>query len=258
MELSILGCQGGIGGPQIHTTAFALDHDILLDAGTGVMDLDIPALAAINHIFLTHAHLDHVAALPLMVDTVAGLRRSAITVHGLPETLQALKTHLFNDVIWPDFSNIPSPQTPLLRFSSLKIGQPIDMGEGRTVTALPAIHSVAAVGYLVDSGEGCMAFSGDTAPCKGFFEAINREPRLQGLIMECAFPDEKGWLAKLSSHLCPESLLENLRYWEPGNATLYISHLKPGQQDLIEEQIKMALGEKYPFRILENGQHFRF
>ena len=73
MKLRVLGCSGGIGGRHLRTTSFLVDHDILLDAGSGVAELSVGELAAIDHVFLTHAHLDHVLALPLMI--VGHLRR---------------------------------------------------------------------------------------------------------------------------------------------------------------------------------------
>ncbi|MGZ8210914.1 MAG: 3',5'-cyclic-nucleotide phosphodiesterase, partial [Burkholderiales bacterium] len=54
MNLRILGCSGGIGG-ELRTTAMLLDHDVLIDAGTGVGDLSVSALAQIDHVFVTHS-----------------------------------------------------------------------------------------------------------------------------------------------------------------------------------------------------------
>jgi glyoxylase-like metal-dependent hydrolase (beta-lactamase superfamily II) len=55
------------GGAQ--TTAMLLDDDILIDAGTGVSSLSMAEMCKIDHIFVTHAHLDHVACIPFLVDT---------------------------------------------------------------------------------------------------------------------------------------------------------------------------------------------
>ena len=43
MKVKVLGCSGGIGG-NLRTTGFLVDHDILIDAGTGVSDLLMPKL----------------------------------------------------------------------------------------------------------------------------------------------------------------------------------------------------------------------
>ena len=102
MKLRILGCSGGIGG-DLRTTSMLLDDDVLIDAGTGVGDLSIGALAAIDHIFLTHSHMDHVACVPFVADTVGWLREKPITVHATRATLDILKEHLFNWKLWPDF-----------------------------------------------------------------------------------------------------------------------------------------------------------
>ena len=47
-----------------------LDEDILIDAGTGVGDLSLEELKKIDHVFVTHSHLDHVG---LMSNLVYGM-----------------------------------------------------------------------------------------------------------------------------------------------------------------------------------------
>src|SRR6187402_2208974 len=122
MRLQVLGCSGGISG-NLRTTSLLLDDDVLIDAGTGVGDLSMEAMARIDHVFVTHSHLDHVTSIPFMVDTVGWMRDKPLTVHALPETIADLKAHLFNWKLWPDFTEIPTPAQPMLRFSPVALGQ---------------------------------------------------------------------------------------------------------------------------------------
>ena len=141
MKLRILGCSGGIGGEHLRTTSLLVDDDVLIDAGTGVGDLPIADLARIDHVFLTHTHLDHIACLPLMVDTIASGRAGRpLRVHALPHTLAALRQHVFNDLIWPDFTRLPCPDAPLLTFHPIDIGATRQV-HGRDIEVLPAIHT---------------------------------------------------------------------------------------------------------------------
>src|SRR5437588_7591797 len=121
MKLRILGCSGGIGGRHLRTTSMLLDNDILIDAGTGVADLSLTELSLIDHIFLTHSHLDHVASIPFLVDTVGGMRAKPLTVHALQATIDILKDHIFNWTIWPDFTRIPTPEKPFLRYEPIQV-----------------------------------------------------------------------------------------------------------------------------------------
>jgi glyoxylase-like metal-dependent hydrolase (beta-lactamase superfamily II) len=114
--------QRGIGG-SLRTTAFLVDEDILIDAGTGVGDLSLEQLAKIDHIFVSHSHLDHVTSIPFLVDTVCWMRRNPIVVHGIKETLDILRAHLFNWKIWPDFTQIPNGDNPFMVYSEIKVGQ---------------------------------------------------------------------------------------------------------------------------------------
>jgi ribonuclease BN (tRNA processing enzyme) len=86
MRIEVLGCSGGIGDGR-QTTSFLIDDDILLDAGSGVTRLSRAALARIDHVFLTHSHLDHILSLPPLLDSVAGERSQPLQVHATPEVL---------------------------------------------------------------------------------------------------------------------------------------------------------------------------
>ena len=122
MRLRVLGCSGGIGGRHLRTTSFLLDSDILIDAGTGVGDLTLAELSQIDHIFVTHSHLDHVTSIPFLVDTVGGMRSKPLTVYTTRATIEILKNHLFNWAIWPDFTEIPTPEAPFLRYQEIELG----------------------------------------------------------------------------------------------------------------------------------------
>src|SRR5690606_8925857 len=128
-------------------TCLLLDGEILIDVGTGIGDLSLVELRRIRHIFLTHSHLDHIAGLPLLVDTLFGVHAEPLTVHALPETIETLKAHVFNWKIWPDFAALPDPGRPSMRYVPLEYGQKITLG-GRVITMIPAMHTVPAGGYI--------------------------------------------------------------------------------------------------------------
>jgi len=253
MQIRILGCSGGIGGLQQRTTALLLDDDILIDCGTGVGDLSLEALQAIDHVFLTHAHLDHVALLPMLVDSVANIRCYPITVYALPETLSALQEHVFNWAIWPDFTALPSPDRPLLRFQTVYPGQHLVLGK-RNIRVLPATHSVPAVGYCLAEYSGGLAFSGDTAMSAELIAALNALPDLDYLLIETTFPELMCATAHASSHLCPSSLGEFLAALQI-DPEIYVSHLKPSHEETLSHEIA-ALQSARPPRILQQGQVF--
>lgn len=253
MKIRILGCSGGIGGRHLRTTSLLVDHDILIDAGTGVGDMALAELAQVDHVFLTHSHLDHVACLPFIVDTVGEMRNRPLTVHATAATLEILRSHVFNWAIWPDFSVIPNKENPFLQFSEIEIGKPVDLG-GRKLVPLPADHTVPAVAYQVDSGAGSLVFSGDTGPCPDLWRVVNQIDNLKYLIIECAFSNRERGLAIASKHLCPSLLMDELTQLERG-CDVFITHLKPGQIELTMQELEDCVGEFRP-RMLQNNQLF--
>ena len=236
MMIRVLGCAGAI---SIHcrTTSFLIDSDVLLDAGTGVGDLTVHEMLGIDHVLLTHSHLDHIAALPLMIDTVALQRSRPLQIHALAATIAALQAHVFNDVMWPDFSRIPSPEHPSIVFHEIEVGDTLQIG-GREFEVLPAVHTVPAVGFAIKTARGCWVFTGDTERNPAFWRRIN-ELDVTALVIETAFSNREKDLAKRSLHLSPEVLAEELDcIAHRARYPIYITHLKPAEAELIMSEIR--------------------
>ncbi|MGB7304769.1 MAG: 3',5'-cyclic-nucleotide phosphodiesterase [Burkholderiaceae bacterium] len=254
MKLKVLGCSGGIGA-GLRTTSFLLDNDVLIDAGTGVQDLTIDELAAIDSVFLTHSHLDHVASLPLLIDSVGSVRENPVVVHALPETIEALKQHIFNWTIWPDFTQIPSPEKPYLVYQPLSIGRPIILGK-REIWPLRANHTVPALGFHLKGESGSLVFSGDTAPNPGFWAVANQIIDLRHLIIETAFSNEEKEIAVKAKHLYPDQLVTELNCLQ-SKPQVWITHLKPLDQKTISDQVTNQAAAYSP-TVLDNGITLEF
>jgi ribonuclease BN (tRNA processing enzyme) len=254
MKLRVLGCSGGIGA-RARTTSFLVDEDILIDAGTGVEDLSVEELARIDHVFLTHSHLDHVLALPLLVDSVGALRERPIVVHALPETIAALRAHVFNWVIWPDFTEIPHYDRPWMVFEPLALGATVTVGE-RSIRSIPANHTVPAVGYHLFGPQGALVFSGDSWPTDEFWRVVNGIRDLRWLIIETAFSNKERDLAITAKHLYPIELGEQLKSLKKEPQVL-ITHLKPSDAETIAREIDAWAGRAMP-KLLERGMVLDF
>lgn len=255
MQIRVLGCSGSIGG-DCRTTSFLLDSDVLIDAGTGVGDLSLDELKAIDHILISHSHLDHVLAIGLLADSVMRIRkgREPIQVHALPATLDALRTHIFNGFIWPDFTRLPSADAPMLRLIPFEIGQTVTLGE-RRIEVLPAEHTVPAVGFAVLGApvakRGAFIFTGDTGPNPALWTRLHGM-RIAALVIETAFSDEERQLARVSRHLCPAALGQELARLEHPTS-VFITHIKPGEVDAVMSEIA-ALNSPHRIQALTQGQ----
>ena len=261
MKVRVLGCSGAIA-KGCRTTSFLVDSDVLIDAGTGVGDLSLDEMCAVNHVFLTHSHLDHVAALPLMVDAVASQRSVTLKIYALGDTITALKAHIFNNVIWPDFSVIPTVATPFISFHEITVGETIYI-TGKAIEALPAVHCVPAVGYAVSAGGPCWVFTGDTERNPAFWHRL-AQLDVAMLIIETAFSNRERDLARLSLHLSPRVLAEELKGIDLRRQfPIFITHTKPFETKLIMDEIaefggSVAEGRHVPhdIRWLKAGQAF--
>jgi ribonuclease BN (tRNA processing enzyme) len=258
MNLKILGCSGGIGALR-RTTSFLLGHHTLLDAGTGVMDLTLDEICAIDQVFLTHCHLDHIVSLAFMTDIRCAHGLANLQVIGLEPTLKALQQHIFNGSIWPDFSQITVSGNPCLTFKIIELDQQLELeSKDAVIWPLPAQHTVAACGYAVASNQGSIAFSGDSGWCPGFWRAVNSISNLRHLIVEASFPESESRLARLSEHMTAIEFCRGLGLLtHDRRLKIHVTHLKPGQEDQIVSQIRVAAPTR-EIRSLVQGESLVF
>ena len=253
MRIQILGCSGGVG-PGLRTTSLLVDDRLLIDAGSGVEDLSLDRMRRIERIFLTHSHLDHICGLAFMADNLFGLVDRPVEIRALPQTLAAIRQHLFNWVIWPDFFQLPSPEDALLIDRPLQARQPCTVHDGLALTAFEVSHTVPAVGYSLASSTGVFVFSGDTGAGSPLVEYLNHLPRVDLLMIEIAFPDEDAELGDASRHFTPSKLaveLSGLRH----RPELLLTHHKPGSELRIEQQCRQRLAG-WRYRHLQRGEVF--
>jgi ribonuclease BN (tRNA processing enzyme) len=238
MQLRVLGCSGGFGA-GLRTTAFLLDQDVLIDAGTGVGDLAHEEMRQVRHVFLTHSHLDHVASLPLLVDTLFDELAEPLVVHAQQCTIDALQEHLFNGQIWPDFSALPDPSHPVLRYEALAPGDCVRLGD-REFSAIPVRHTVPTVAYRCATADAAFCFSGDTTTNETLWPALNEAGKLDLLVVEVGFPDREEKLAHLARHYCPSLLARDLAQLD-GRPRIGVTHLKAGHEDETMDELAAAL-----------------
>jgi len=250
MRIRTLGCSGGIGAGS-RTSAMLIDKDVLIDAGTGIGDLGLEDLNDIRHVFLTHAHLDHIAGLPMLIDAnFEDDFEVPVIVYAREETLDAIKTHLFNDVIWPDFARIPTADNAMLRYQVCNPGDTVTIGD-RKFHAVDVSHSVPSLGYTVQNSGGVFAVSGDTKTNGTLWPALNDCDDLKVLVIEVSFPDEQEELATTAGHYCPQTMCKDLERLNH-NPEIWLTGMKPGEEERILKQVIRAAPDK-DIRMLSLG-----
>ncbi len=240
MMIKVLGAAGS-EVPGHNSPAFLVDGKMLLDAGTVAKALNIREERALRCILLTHAHLDHIKGIPFLLDNLVSRGSgTTITVMGGKEVLGDLRRHVFNGKIWPDFTKIPSASRPALRYKALSTARSHRV-EGYRVAMERVSHSVAAYGYIVEDRDGAsVAYTGDTGPTVRFWKRMEGRD-VKALITEASFPNRLEKLALASGHLTPNLLGKEIAKMSPAPAKIYVMHLKPQFEQVIESEIH-ALG----------------
>lgn len=255
MKVRVLGCSGGIC-QNVATTSFLIDDDILIDAGTGVGDLTIEEMRCIKTIFITHSHLDHVASIPFLADTLFdSLIGNPLMVYAQPKTISALQKHIFNWTIWPDFTALPHSSNAVLKLRTMEPGSVMKIDE-RIVEMISVNHAIPGVGYRVEENGKSFAFSGDTTSNENFWAALNSYDSLDLLFIESAFANKEIDLARVAFHYSPSLLAQDLPKLKLAKKPkLCISHLKPGSEEQIMKECKELFSD-WDLHELKSGDMF--
>lgn len=234
MKLRVLG-SAGAELPDFRPPAFLLDDQLLLDAGTIGSVLSEEEQWKIHTIFITHSHLDHIRSIPALADNIIIKNQPhTVSVRSSADVIEAMQNHLFNNIIWPDFTKIPSTENPVIKFMTITPYQEYTVNQYR-VTAIPVNHTVPTVGYLVKSGGRTLVYTGDTGPTEEIWTYCSGA---DALIVEVSFPDSMKDLAQLTKHLTAAMLVEELAKIDELPTRILITHPKPQYYDRIHKEIQ--------------------
>lgn len=237
MQVKIIGAHGGVT-KNYNATSYLIDESLLIDAGSVASGLDIHAQLKIDHILLSHAHLDHTKDLAFICDNCFGLRDKPFEVYCHESVNTAVKKHLFNDIIWPDFSSLPSQDNPTIRFNNIIAEKKIVLGE-YTVQPVhvnhPVLENGQAMGFIVEKGDKAILFTQDTMATDRIWELGKNYKNLKAIFTEVSFPNKLQNIADISFHHSPASIKKELAKM-PEKVPVYLGHLKPNyQEELIQE-----------------------
>ena len=243
--IKILGASGS-KAKGMGTTSFQIFKDIIVDAGNVINSIGEESLE-INHIFLTHSHADHISDLPFIIESYFEKRKTPLTIYALKETIDILKDHSFNNLVWPDFTKIKllnSDKNSLI-FRELEVNETIVINDYE-IKVFPAVHIKGACGFVITKGQQGFIISGDTYKNPILWEEINNNKKIKSLLLECSFPDKLTAFAKTTGHLTPELIKEDLANLKRDDITIFLYHIKPLYNKEIKRDIKKH-------EILKNG-----
>jgi ribonuclease BN (tRNA processing enzyme) len=242
MKIRVLGAYGAEGLAQ-RPSAFLVNDRVLIDGGTVGGAVSRLEQLEIEHALVSHSHLDHIAGLAYLTETLALCEaRTPLTIASLEPVVTALRTSIFNDTVWPDFTRLPSPDAPVLRFQSLLEDVEHRIGEF-WVRPVPVSHTVPTSGFIVHDGTSGVVYSGDTGPTDALWKAAGEVRGLRAVILECAFPNRLAGLADLARHMTPELIRRELDKM-PADVPVLIFHVKPQFFDEIGDELGEISGAR--------------
>jgi cAMP phosphodiesterase len=241
VDLRVIGCHGG-ETPKHRTSAFVVGDVLAIDAGSITSGMTTAEQAKLTTCLISHAHLDHVRDLATLADNRCQMRCPPLVIAGIKETLEALRAHFFNNLIWPDFTRIPSGDSPTIILQELPTDVPTTVG-AFLVRAVPVSHTIDTAGFVVDDGASSIAYSGDTGPTDELWRVLNQQANLRGLLMEVSFPNDEQAMATVSGHHTPQTLAIDLRkYRAPEALPTLLYHIKPVFQAQVERECAQLKG----------------
>jgi ribonuclease BN (tRNA processing enzyme) len=254
MKIRVLGCHGS-QLPNYNTTSFLLGQNILVDAGTVTTVLSLREQSKIDYVFITHAHLDHVRDITFLADNIFFQHRERpLVIVSTKGILDSIHRHLFNNVIWPDFSKIPSAKAPLVKFQIIKPGKKQIIGDLQII-AIDLNHAVETVGYVIKFKGKAVMFLGDTGPTREAWQIAQKTKGLQAVFVETSLPDSMKDVADITGHLTPFSLQAELKKLKGQKPDIYLYHMKPSYHEVIRKEVAAIKDRK--IHIIEDGQIIR-
>jgi ribonuclease BN (tRNA processing enzyme) len=254
MKVQVIGAMGGTA-PGFRTTSFLIDGKLLIDAGSVASGISLESQKEIDNILISHSHLDHIKDLAFLCDNCFGLRDKPYEVYSHATVRAAIKTHLMNEIIWPDFSVLPTAENPTIRFNDIIPEKKIDIG-GYEVLPVTVNHPGDCMGFIIQKGGVAVLFTLDTSSTDRIWQIAHKYKNLRAIFTEVSFPNSLQKVAEISYHHCTKTIAKELRKM-PNDVPVYLGHLKPTYHSEIIKEVK-ALDEDNIHIIEQDGLILKF
>lgn len=254
MIFKVGGCFGS-ESPGYHSVGFLINGYLLLEGGTVTSTFTLDEQKSIEHILISHIHLDHTKELFFLVDNLAPLDAGTITFSAVEGIVDGVRKYLFNEQLWPDFSRLPNVRRPVLQFRVLPERVFSATGD-LEVKPVAVNHPVPATGYLIREPGCAVVYTGDTGPTKAIWEEARKEKDLKAVIVETSFPDGMEKLALDSGHLTPSLLEKELALLDRPDVPVHVFHMKPLYLEKIGQDLERI--SRYRIEMLEQKKTYRF
>lgn len=228
----------GTRTPDKGTTCLRVSRHCVIDAGNIIGGLRNDVYE-IEHIFLTHSHLDHIVDIPFVTELFVTHKKTALKIYGLKETLSDLREYIFNHHIWPDFAEIDllKEMAKTIEFIEIVPETPYRVDDVELM-AFKTDHTEGSCGYLIRHQNRAIVFTSDTYRCDRVWELVQNDPTIHSIIIDVSFPSEHTQLAKDSRHLTPALLEEERRQCSRQDITIYPVHLKVPFESTIRRELR--------------------
>lgn len=247
--------ENGQATAQQHLCCFVINDCVAIDAGSLATSTNKIQKENIRDVVLTHAHLDHIAGLPLFIDDLFANLDEPIRIHATQDVIDALENFIFNWTIYPRFSELKNDNGEIIEYKSFQVEQEFAVKD-LTFKPLSVNHKVPTVGFIINDDKSKIAISGDTSEMETFWDKVNQENALQALLIECAFPNQLTEIAHSSHHLTPKTLSEELKKLTKLDCPIYIINIKPMYYEQVVSQINEL--QISNLKILEVGRVYEF
>jgi ribonuclease BN (tRNA processing enzyme) len=238
VKVKVVGSSIGNGPNHQFLISYLFGDHLAIDAGSIGFMTPLEAQTQIRHVFLSHSHIDHTASLATFLDNVYVPGPDCVNVYGPPETLDSLRSDLFNDRMWPDLVRLSMAESPFLTLLPLSSEQAVE-ADGLRVLPVALDHVVPTFGFIVSDHRAAVAIVSDTAPTDRIWELVNQTPNLKAVLVEVSFPNHMAWLAEKAKHLTTSSFAAELQKLQQAVPVVAV-HVKPRYQEQIVTELAAA------------------
>jgi 3',5'-cyclic-nucleotide phosphodiesterase len=248
MKLEVLGCYGNVT-ERCRTSAFLINDRVLFDAGTVTEVLSLERLRGISHVCLSHIHLDHVKGLCSLAEELSMVEGQRLTVAADEQVIEALSKHVFNNLLWPDFTAIPDKERGVIRPQAMDHNY-ADIA-GLRVKPVPVNHRIYTTAFIIKEDAKTIMMTSDTGMTEQFWEAAKGEEHVEFIIVHVAFPNRLFNLASMAGHMTLSVLLDRIDTYRLHHIPFYVAHMKSMFEEEVRGEIKEA--NRQNIRVLEQG-----